>query len=83
MNEFAQILDRVGGNKNASKFPPQYQLIYIRHILMSSYGWMPYEAFRQLPAQEVIDLLYCISKENEQNTPKQGNKIRKHPGGIS
>jgi len=50
-------------------------LINWHHRLMSSYGWIPFEEFKELPIPTVINLLEEINKTNE-ITQRQMNKVR-------
>ena len=62
------IKDRVTSNKGKQIESPK-DLIYIHHILMKEYGWIPFEEFKNLPNATVLNLLNCITedKEREEN----------------
>lgn len=60
LNEFQKIL-----NENKQKGLDDKFLIYIHHILMRKYGWIPFEEFKNIPITTVFNLLEMISEEAE------------------
>ena len=68
MKEFSGIRSRIESDKNKN-VPSNIEYIFMRHMLMKTYGWIPYSEFRKIPAQEVFDLVSAIMLE-QQMTPK-------------
>ena len=77
MNTLDGLKKRVT-SKEGKKIESSKDLIYIHHILMKEYGWIPLEEFKNLPNPTVLNLLNCISEDRE-NERKEMEKL-KHKG---
>jgi len=60
-----QISSKFGGKKSHDDYDEE-TLIYIHHLLMKEYGWIPLEEFKKLPHPTVNNLLDCIKKDREE-----------------
>jgi hypothetical protein len=58
--EVQSFLEKIKQERQKDKL-----LAYIHHRLMSEYGWIPLEEFKQLPIPTVISLLNVIREEKE------------------
>ena len=50
-------------------------LIFMHHLLMRKYGWIPFEEFKKLPLPTFWDLIECIKQEREAEQ-REEDKLR-------
>jgi hypothetical protein len=66
MNEQIQrIKNKLLTRRSLKENNPYLEIIYLHHILMREYGWIPLEEFKSLPIQTVLDLVDLIAKDKE------------------
>ena len=61
---------------NEMKVEKKQDIIYIHHVLMKQYGWIPFEEFKQLPIPTILNLLETIGEELKEEQ-KQYNKVKR------
>ena len=52
------------------------ELIRWHHMLMSEYGWIPFEEFKNLPIPTVFNLLREITKDSDSINRKLKKKMK-------
>lgn len=60
------VLDKILSRKRREQLSDD-ELIEAHHILMTSYGWIPLEEFKKLPAATMLNLLEKIQRDNKKN----------------
>ena len=58
-----KVLEVLQQSKEPQPTDDEDLLVFIHHVLLKEYGWIPFNEFKNLPIPTVLNLLVVISEE--------------------
>lgn len=77
----AQLRDKILQKLHKKKSQSSEFIIDLHDALMNEYGWIPFDEFRKLPMQTVINLMDAANRRHKREE-KQSKKGGKSPRGM-